>query len=299
MGQLGSGDSSILEQSGLLASYHINLENFQLSSELSEITQADLLVYQLTTLTGPDIDIRDQEQFVEIRTVLEPLGERHVVEGKYLNLFDSGYKVFDITPAVKLWLVKGIRGNIVLEVVVYCYSSPDCARTGNGKTPAVIRFDYSMGDNESNETEPKVVILSRNPLEVEENARRRKRQALSNAQPTRFCRSNDSICCLKPLVINFRRDLRMDFVTQPEAFEANFCEGYCPELSGEDVMTSTRFQFLRKLKNSPASSIEPCCSGSEYRSLDILLSKYKHKLKRYVTVIERLQQVTVTSCKCA
>ena len=281
----------VLGRNGVLASYHINLRNFSLPSELTEVTQADLLLFQQSTITGPDIEVRDVEQFVEIRTILPRIGERHIVEGKYLNLFDSGPKVFDIASAVKLWLAKGVKGNVTLEVVVNCFSSPDCADSSNGTFPAIVRFNQQSGK------EPKVMILSKNPLEVQENARRRKRQAQS--QPTKFCRTNDTICCLKPLILNFKRDLGMDFITQPESFEANFCEGYCPELSGEDVMTSTRFQFLRKLKNSPVSSILPCCSGSEYRSLDVLMNKYKHKLDRYVTVIERLQQVTVTKCKCA
>lgn len=291
-GQGDGGGSSVLGKSRVLASYHINLRNFSLPSELAEVTQANLLLFQQPTLTGPDIEVRDVEQFVEIRTILPGIGERHIVEGKYLNLFDSGPKVFDIASAVKLWLAKRVEGNVTLEVVVNCFSSPDCGERGsNGTIPAVIRFDQQSGK------QPKVMILSKNPLEVRENARRRRRQA--QTQATKFCKYNETICCLKPLVLNFKRDLGMDFITQPESFEANFCEGYCPELSGEDVMTSTRFQFLRKLKNSPASSIEPCCSGSEYRSLDVLMNKYKHKLGRYVTVIERLQQVTVTKCKCA
>lgn len=290
----GDGDKSVLGQSRVLSSYHINLRNFSLPRELSEVTQADLLLFQERTIFGPDIKDRDVEQFVEIRTIL-PGGERHIVGGKYLNLFDFGPKVFDIAPAVKLWLAKHVEGNVTLEVVVTCFSSPDCASSSssssNGSTPDVLQFNQQPGK------EPKVMILSKNPLEVRENARRRRRQA---QQPVaKFCKTNETICCLKPLILNFKRDLGMDFITQPESFEANFCEGYCPELSGEDVMTSTRFQFLRKLKNSPASSIEPCCSGSEYRSLDVLMHKYKHKLGRYVTVIERLQQVTVTKCKCA
>ena len=288
----GGDGSSVLGRSRVLASYHINLRNFSLPSELTEVTQADLLLFQQPTITGPGIEVRDVEQFVEIRTVL-PIGERHIVEGKYLNLFDSGPKVFDIASAVRLWLAKRVEGNVTLEVVVNCFSAPDCAdSSSNGTIPAVVRFDQQSGK------EPKVMILSKNPLEVRENARRRKRQ--TQPQATKFCRTNNNtICCLKQLVLNFKQDLGMDFITQPESFEANFCEGYCPELSGEDVMTSTRFQFLRELENSPASSIEPCCSGSEYRSLDVLMHKYKHKIGRYVTVIERLQQVTVTKCKCA
>lgn len=290
----GSESSSVLGQSSVLTSYLINLKNFSLPDELAEVTQADLLLFQQPALTGPDIEIRDIEQFVEIRTIL-PIGERHVVEGKYINLFDSGPKVFDISMAVKLWLARRVKGDVTLEVVVNCFSSLECARSSsNGTAPAVVRFDQQSG------REPKLMILSRNPLEVKENAkRRRKRQNPLQTPPTNFCQPNETFCCLKPLILNFKEDLGMNFIIQPITFEANYCEGYCPELSGEDVGTSTRFQFLSDLENSPVSSIEPCCSGREYRSLDVLMNKYNVQLGRWVTVIERLQQVTVTKCKCS
>ena len=292
--------SSATKQSSVLASYHISLRDFKLPSELSEITQADLLIHQLPTLTGPDVDIRDREQFVEIRTVLEQLGERYVIEGKYLNLFDNGYKVFDITAAVKIWLDKGIQGNVTLEVVVSCFSSPDCSSPINGTLPAVIRFDHTSGTQMSTDTQPKVMILSRNPLEVARNARRRKRQLeYGPPQPKKYCKENETMCCLKNLTLNFHRDLGLEFITHPTTFEANFCEGYCPGLSGTDLSTTSRFTFLRQLQDSPASSIVPCCSGREYRDLEVIMLKYEEAIDGYVTVIERLQQVTVTACKCA
>ena len=289
--------SSATRQSSTLASYRIHLRNFTLPSELSEITKADLLIHQLPTLTGPDIDIRDSEQFVEIRTVLEQRGERYVVEGKYLNLFDKGYKVFDITPAVKIWLDKGIHGNVTLEVVVSCFSSPDCASIINGTSPAVIRFDHSAPGTQqtSTETQPKVMILSRNPLEVAKNAKRRKRQLqYGPPEPKKFCKENESLCCLKSLTLNFHTDLGLEFIQHPRTFEANFCDGFCPGIAGTDLSSSTRFQFLRQLEDSPASAVLPCCSGREYRDLEVIMLKDGGS----TIAIERLQQVTVTACKC-
>ena len=296
----GSGSGEISEslsmigKPGILGSYRIAL-NFDLSRDLSDISRADLLLYQVPTRTGPDYAIADMKQFVEIRTILESVGERHVVGGKYTELFDSGFKAFDITAAVKLWVLKGVTGDAVLEVVIYCYSSPHCSDSINGKVPAKVEFLYSSDEPDK---EPRLIVVSKNPLEAELEAKRRKRN--SDPDEPVFCSVNASTCCLQPLTINFKEDLGLTFIEEPKEFQANYCEGYCPELSGLDVMTPQRFQFLRLLGDgSPASSIEPCCTGSAYRPLDVLLNIYNRRTQQFVTIIDQLQQVSVTKCKCA
>lgn len=286
---------TMIGKPGVLSSYRITL-NFNLARDLSDISRADLLLYQALPMTGPGYDVdRDRKQFVEIRTILESLGERHVVAGEYIDLFYSGFKAFDITAAVKLWILKGITGNAVLEVVVYCYSSPYCSDNINGKAPAKIEFLYN---SEEQDKQPRLIVVSRNPLEARIDARRRKRTTDDN-QPE-FCSANTSTCCLKPLTIHFKNDLNFDFIEEPKEFEANFCEGYCPEMSGLNTMTPQRFQFLQNLvEGHPAASIEPCCTGSAYKPLDVLIKTFNRRTMQYVTIIDQLEQATVTKCKCA
>ena len=279
---------------GILSSYKINLE-FNLADDLKDISRADLLLYQLPTLTGANIEPRDYQQFVEIRTVIGDLEERHVVEGKYINTFDTGYKVFEITNAVKLWVLRNIRGNVTLEVVIYCYRSPNCASQGpDGKFPAKVEFLYA-----ANETEraPRVIIISTNPLEHKDSG---KYKRSTHSTTPDFCADDESMCCLKPLTIDFKRDLGIYSIVQPTTLDANYCEGICPQISGLGVMTPQRFEFLRHLGSShPAASIEPCCAGATYRSLEVLMRKRNPLTGVFYSQIETLQQVEVTSCRCA
>lgn len=279
---------------GILSSYKINLD-FNLNDDLKDISRADLLLYQLPTATGPNIEPRDFQQFVEIRTVIGDQEERHVVEGKYIDTFDTGYRVFEITNAVKLWVLRNIHGNVTLEVVIYCYRSPSCAsQSSDGKFPAKVEFLYA-----ANETEraPRVIIISTNPLEHKDSGKTKR--STHSSRPN-FCADDESMCCLKPLTINFREDLGIHSIVRPLTLDANYCEGICPQISGLGVMTPQRFEFLRHLGSShPAASIEPCCAGATYRSLDVLMRKRNPLTGLIHSQIETLQQVEVTSCRCA
>ena len=277
----GSGEDPFRN---ILSSYKIMFD-FSLPENLAEISRADLLLYQMPSVGF--IRDGDRKQYVEIRTVLKSMGQRFVVEGKYIDVLDSDYQVFEITSAVKLWLAKGINGSVALEVTVYCYSSPDCSQPVNGRNPARVNFLYETDDTSK---APRIITTSKNPIEVEHQNRYRR---LTEGPGAGFCVENQTICCLKPLTINFKEDLGFDFILQPPEFDANYCEGVCPEVS-DILMTPQLFEFLRRLgEASPASSVEPCCAGNTYSPLEVLMKVDG------ILVIEELQQVIVNSCRCA
>ena len=280
----GSGGSQS-PSNNILSSYRISLD-FQLPEDLTSISRADLLLHQLPSNTGPGYVVRDQRQYVEIKTVIE--GQRYVIEGKYVAISDFGYQVFEITSAAKLWVAKGINGSVVVEVTVYCYSSLNCNQAVNGKLPSKVQFLYASDDNNKS---PRVIIISKNPLEV---AHRNRFRRQAQGPGVGFCSENETTCCLQPLTIHFANDLGFNFIMEPKSFTANYCEGYCPQVAGTQYLTPQLFEFLSRLgEGNPGSSIEPCCAGNTYQSLDILM-----KVGNAI-VIEELQQVIVTSCRCA
>ena len=283
--QAAAEGSGSLPRNDILSNYRIVLD-FELPESLTTISRADLLLYQLPVESGSII--RDLRQYVEIRTVIESLGQRFVVEGKYIDIYDANTtQVFDITSAVKLWVAKKINGSVALEVTVYCYSSPDCALPVDGRQPAGVKFLYETPETDK---VPRVIIVSKNPIELE-HQRRYRRMAEGGAGE---CVENQTTCCLKPLVINFAEDLGFHFILQPREFEANYCEGICPEVSGGELLTPQLFEFLSRLgEGHPAAAIEPCCAGNTYQSLEVLMQTGD------TFVIDELQQVTVTSCRCA
>lgn len=277
---------------GVLVRYTAELE-FHLNDSLKLISRADLLLYQLPTRTSPSIQSRDNRQYIEISTVINDK-ERRVIEGKYIDTFGDGYIVFEITKAVEMWIQQNIEGQVLLEVVVYCYSSPSCAEVDSqGIHPAIVKFLTASQDLSKL---PRVIVNSHKPRESVSRLNKRS----THNEEIMFCTSDADLCCLKPLVINFRTDLKLQSIVYPETFEANYCQGPCPTISGSTVLSSERFDFLSRLgSNHPAASIEPCCSGEEYDHLDVIMRVYNRETKRLETQIIKLNQVKVVGCRCA
>lgn len=270
----------------LLNSYIITF-NFSLPSNLADISRADLLLYQQDSVR-PDTAVKDRRQYVEIRTVLESLNQKFVVEGKYIDIYETGYQVFEITSAVKLWIAKHVDGPVSLEVNVYCYSSPNCSESEGALSPASVSFLSSPSEQYK---APRIITVSKNPLDVEHQERQRRNADEMTGVGT--CSANQSTCCLKHFELNFREDLGLNFVLLPENFTANYCEGVCPEMMGGQLMTPRIFELFSRLpETNPGSSVEPCCTGNQYKPLEILVRRNGELF------IEELSHVIVTSCRC-
>ncbi len=257
--------------------------NFSLSSDLSDISRANLLLYQ-DHVNSIDLDTSEEKQQVEIRAIVNNI--RYFVEEKSLNVLGSGYQTFDITPAAELWVQEKVHGNIVLEVLVTCQSSPNCSMDS---TTAKISFKYNADDTSQ---APRIITYSKNSLEHTQKGSlaRTKRQISPNISHT-YCSDDDDNCCLRPLEINFFVDLNIRSISRPLTYTANFCDGYCIPSSG----LGDRSSLL--LQDTPAAT--KCCSGTEYDSLQVVLTNYNHKTRKYKKEKKRLEQVVVSKCGCA
>lgn len=280
------GTGSIPLTNNLLHTYDITF-NFSLPNTLTDISRADLLLYQQDSVT-PSTIVKDRRQYVEIRTVLKSMNQKFVVEGKYIDVYETGYQVFEITSAVKLWVARHIDGPVTMEVNVYCYSSPNCSEPEGTMSPASISFLSSPREQDK---APRIITVSKNPLDVQ-HQERKKRNA-EELTGVGQCSANQSTCCLKHFELNFHQDLGLDFILLPENFTANYCEGVCPEIMGGQLMTPRIFELFSRLpETNPGSSVEPCCTGSQYKPLEVLVRKDG------ILKIEELSHVKVLSCRC-
>lgn len=220
-----------------------------------------------------------------------------LIVGKHFGIFDAGFQVLDITPTVQMWASSGVSGEIHLSVSIYCLSSPDCAKPDSeGEKPKSVEFFHAQS---SPDKAPRLVMTTKNPLEVQDSPA--KRQTSSNDPPkgASFCVNNQSTCCLKELFINFEEDLPdFDFIVDPPSFQANYCEGICPLVPDGELMTPLLFNFLSRLQDHPASSITPCCSGTAYKSLNILVNMGGSNATSLNLEEHKLENVVVTGCKC-
>ena len=220
------------------------------------------------------------EQFVEIVALHDTLGKA-IVASKYLNIFETGFRDFDLTSNMKEWLASGHRGPLNLEVSVYCFA-PSCTTVNKeGKSPKAIQF---LSDRVHRERAPRIVVTSQNPLEALRYRNRRQSEG-----GVAHCIVNQTVCCLRPLIINFQRDLNFTFIVRPDQYEANFCEGVCPIAPGGALMTPRLFQFLNILNPGTA----PCCTPNVYHDFPVVI-RMGDGTERLVD----LRQVQVTSCRC-
>lgn len=285
-------EQEVVVEAGILNQYTISVE-FDLPKDMNQISRAKLMLYQdeANTLENP---VLDRYQLVQIRTIIKNV--RYFVEKKSVDVYGFGLLSFDVTRAAELWVQEGVQGNVILEVLVTCYSSPNCSRVSGDGVPARVSFIQSDDDFRKM---PRIITVFKNPLEQDLNNEPHRHKRSDAVPQLEFCAANQSTCCLQPLTINFKEDLGFNFISKPEYFNANFCDGYCPEMSGIGLANSQRFQILQHLSASPTtSSIEPCCTGLEYRPLQILVSIYNQQSARWEQRLDRLDQVIVTKCRC-
>ena len=92
-------------------------------------------------------------------------------------------------------------------------------------------------------------------------------------------------------MVNFHDDLYMTFVTQPVEFDLGDCVGYCPTLHGH-ASTYTR------IKSRLDRNYSPCCVPTKLESLEVVLTYYSREEKKFVTVMDKLEDALVKSCGC-
>ena len=271
------------------------MQHMELPKNRSMLSKADLLLHQLEsdTLNQP---VSDERQVVQIRAIIKNI--RYFVDKKSLSVYGHGPQIFNVLRAMEVWVEEGRNDGMVLEVLVTCSSSPNCSNNlphghgGNLKPPAAVLFEYNPMNSSM---VPHIVTLSKNPLDASHFSSRRKRSA-ENDSP-RYCNQNQITCCLHSFNISFVHDLGFHSIHLPTQFDANYCDGQCSSLEG--LGSSERNRILDHLRGNPSISVEPCCSGIEYKPLSILMEVYDPKTRTNSFMIDHLDQVRVTRCTCA
>lgn len=285
----------VVFEAGILNQYTIHM-HVDLPENLSVISKANLLLHQAQTDTINQ-PVLDSKQLIQIRAIINNV--RYYVDKKSLSVYGHGPQLFNVLRAMELWVEGGKIGEVVLEVLVTCSSSPNCSsKTSHGsgddlKLPAAVTFIH---DSTNSSQLPRVIALSKNPLEAA-NTHWNTRKKRDTPETEAYCQGEDTTCCLHPLNISFAEDLDINVIQFPSYFTANYCDGFCHSLDG--LGASDRTRLLQYLRDSPSISVEPCCSGIEYKPLEVLMRIFNPVTRMYQFKIDRLEQVIVTKCKCS
>ena len=259
----------------------IDLENVTLFSH------ADLRLYrELRSGFVPSGD-SDQRDRVEVFLITTPDNyhgqEKHShIDGHFIDAAE-GYINFDVTDIIKnKWsdlFDSETKGQITLDVLFRC--------------PEALN-DIGFVPNVQFKRDPSTIqfVITTYQQEVRELGARRKKQ-IRRTINTEYCRSNPETpkCCFRELEVNFRRDLNITWVVDPESFSPNFCSGECPSTWGHSNEHSWFVSLL--LRYNPTASPTPCCVPNSYAPFEMLTVNGTGHME--ILILEDLQ---VKSCIC-
>ncbi|XP_041030388.1 transforming growth factor beta-2 proprotein-like [Carcharodon carcharias] len=285
----------------------VYLDVTSMEKNVSNLVKAEFRVFRLQ---NPKAKV--EEQRIELYQILkskEPSSpSQRYIDSKVVRTRTEGeWLSFDVTETVNEWLLHRDR-NLGFKISLHCpcctfvpsnnYIIPNKSEELEARFAGIYDNyprDYSSGDMrklKSNHYNGKtahllLMLLPTYRLESQQSSRRKKR-ALDAA----FCfRNVQDNCCLRPLYIDFRRDLGWKWIHEPKGYQANFCAGACPYLWSSDTQHSRILSLYNNI--NPEASASPCCVSQDLEPLTILYFVGK------VPKIEHLSNMVVKSCKCS
>ncbi|XP_066438100.1 transforming growth factor beta-1 proprotein [Eleutherodactylus coqui] len=196
---------------------------------------------------------------------------------------------FDVTDTVKWWLSRPVvNESFILQEACSCTTEKDY------KMPVKIgAFDKTRGDlaglSDYAKYKPFLLITYTPKGRNEQGASSRRKRGVNEE----YCRNTNTgkNCCVKPLYINFRKDLGWKWIHEPKGYEANYCLGNCPFIWSMDKQYSRVLSLYNQ--NNPGASISPCCVPDVLDPLPIIY--YVGRTAK----VEKLSNMVVRSCQCS
>ncbi|XP_044161868.1 transforming growth factor beta-1 proprotein-like isoform X1 [Bufo gargarizans] len=219
---------------------------------------------------------------VESNTSSRFLDSRFVFPGR-----QGEWMSFDVTDTVKWWLTRQASSeNFTLKEPCSCTSQENRIQVQIGGF-SDTRGDMQVLSNDG-KYNPYLLITYTPKGRIEEGHSSRRKRGVDEE----YCRTNTGKnCCVKPLYINFRKDLGWKWIHEPKSYEANYCLGNCPFIWSMDKQYSRVLSLYNQ--NNPGASISPCCVPDVLDPLPIIY--YVGRTPK----VEKLSNMVVRSCQCS
>ncbi|KAG8584405.1 hypothetical protein GDO81_008819 [Engystomops pustulosus] len=277
-----------------------------MEKNVSNLVKAEFRVFRLQ---NPKARVSEQRielyQILKSKDLTSPM-QRYIDSKVVKTRAEGEWLSFDVTEAIKEWLRHRDR-NLGFKISLHCpcctfvpfnnYIIPNKSEELETRFAGIDdNFIYPILDNKNlkfsqkkqhSQTPHLLLMLLPSYRQESQQSNRRRKRALDAAYCFRNVQDN---CCLRPLYIDFKRDLGWKWIHEPKGYNANFCAGACPYLWSSDTQ-HTRVLGLYNTIN-PEASASPCCVSQDLESLTILY--YVGKTPK----IEQLSNMIVKSCKC-
>ncbi|XP_005998998.1 transforming growth factor beta-2 proprotein isoform X1 [Latimeria chalumnae] len=281
---------------------YFRVVKFDVSS--MEKNKSNLVKAEFRVFRVQNSNARVPEQRIELYQILKfkalTTPTQRYIDSKVVKTRTEGeWLSFDVTDAVSEWLNHKDR-NLGFKISVHCpcctfvpssnYIIPNKSEELEARFAGIDYSETSKPNKKNYSGKTPHLLLMLLPsyrLESQQTSRRKKR-ALDAAYCFRNVQDN---CCLRPLYIDFKRDLGWKWIHEPKGYHANFCAGACPYLWSADTQHSKVLSLYNTI--NPEASASPCCVSQDLEPLTILYFIGK------TPKIEQLSNMVVKSCKCS
>ncbi|XP_041850881.1 transforming growth factor, beta 1a [Melanotaenia boesemani] len=197
------------------------------------------------------------------------------------NIMRDKWISFDVTKPLRTWL-EDSEDEQSFQLRVFC----ECGEPVSNFQFFISGITNGRGDtatmNAMTEKHPYILTMSI-PQNMSSHLNSRKKRSTTSA-PTENC-------SVKPLYINFRKDLGWKWIHQPTGYYANYCMGSCTFIWNAENKYSQILALYQH--HNPGASAQPCCVPQTLQSLPIIYYVGRqHK-------VENLSNMIVSSCKCS
>ncbi|KAM8793951.1 transforming growth factor beta-1 proprotein-like [Eudromia elegans] len=198
---------------------------------------------------------------------------------------------FDVTDALQQWM-SGTEPLGVFRLSVHCPCEPGAGGPEELRI-SIEGFERQRGDLQGlaqrQQRGPHVLAMVLPPERAEglrSSARRRR------ALDTDYCfGAEEQNCCVRPLYVDFRKDLHWKWIHEPKGYMANFCMGPCPYVWSADAQHAKVLALYEQ--HNPGGAAAPCCVPQALDPLPIVY--YVGRRAR----VEQLPGMAVRACACS
>uniref|UniRef100_UPI00398E3391 transforming growth factor beta-1 proprotein-like isoform X2 n=1 Tax=Pristiophorus japonicus TaxID=55135 RepID=UPI00398E3391 len=264
--------------------YH-KIYRFNISLNVSSDSFLHRAEFRLYRLVLSDAEVEEQRvELYQVRSNGNTYLDNRLLQTKGNDEWIS----FDVTETVKEWVLNGVTDQ-QLKISVHC---PCEAATFKLRKNLQVKFyGTPRGDlqvlAQQNPKMPHILMMSTPSTRADAHSRRKR------DLDTDFCfaSAEEKNCCVRPMYIDFRKDLGWKWIHEPKGYYANFCMGPCPYIWSTDTQYTTVLALYNM--HNPGASASPCCVPQVLESLPILY--YVGRQPK----VEQLSNMIVKSCKCS
>lgn len=103
---------------------------------------------------------------------------------------------------------------------------------------------------------------------------------------------SEKMCHLTERIVDFNRDLGLNFISKPKSVDIGECTGTC----SAKHFSKSYYHFLSRISGQDLG--ERCCVPTKFAGVQVLATVYNPRTRAYETHIDLIEDAKVAECGC-